>query len=185
MAAYGQRAELFGTFYRDYHYNRVGKLGGMRIPKGDIGSGRLITMTEEGKSIGYFYGYQVEGIFQSQGEIDRYNALAAQISGDPDRKYQSNVGPGDLIYRDLDGNGYIDDRDRTDIGSPILSLSEVWGFLWVGKELIFRWTFREISETKFLMPSNWSVIPDWITGTVLFGTLAGRLPEYQCSPNDF
>ena len=100
-------------------YNRVGKLGGMRIPKGDIGSGRLITMTEEGKSIGYFYGYQVEGIFQSQGEIDRYNALAAQISGDPDRKYQSNVGPGDLIYRDLDGNGYIDDRDRTDIGSPI------------------------------------------------------------------
>ena len=35
-------------------YNRVSKLGGMRIPKGDVGSGRLISMTEEGKSIGYF-----------------------------------------------------------------------------------------------------------------------------------
>lgn len=113
-------------------YNRVGKLGGMRIPKGDIGSGRLISMTEEGKSIGYFYGYEVKGIFQSQGEIDQYNALAAQTSGNPAQKYQNNVGAGDLIYRDLDGNGYIDDRDRTEIGSPIpkfiggLGLSASW-----------------------------------------------------------
>ena len=157
----------------------------MRIPKGDIGSGRLITMTEEGKSIGYFYGYQVEGIFQSQGEIDRYNALAAQISGDPDRKYQSNVGPGDLIYRDLDGNGYIDDRDRTDIGSPIPKFIGGLGISLGWKGIDFSMDFQGNFGTKFLMPSNWSVIPDWITGTVLFGTLAGRLPEYQCSPNDF
>ncbi|MFR3331901.1 MAG: SusC/RagA family TonB-linked outer membrane protein [Odoribacter splanchnicus] len=58
---------------RDFNYslrftgttmrNRVGRLGGVQIPKGDIGNGRLISMTEEGKSIGYFYGYQVEGFF--------------------------------------------------------------------------------------------------------------------------
>ena len=100
-------------------YNRVGKLGGMRIPKGDIGSGRLISMTEEGKSIGYFYGYKVAGIFQSPEEISQYNAMAAAASGNPDQKYQYNVAPGDLIYHDLDGNGYVDDKDRTDIGSPI------------------------------------------------------------------
>lgn len=114
---------------RDFNYsirftgttirNRVSKLGGMRIPKGDIGSGRLISMTEEGKPIGYFYGYQVEGIFQSPEEIAQYNTKAAEISGNPEQKYQNNVGPGDLIYRDLDGNGYINDKDRTDIGSPI------------------------------------------------------------------
>lgn len=100
-------------------YNRVSKLGGVQIPKGDIGSGRLISMTEEGKSIGYFYGYQVAGIFQSEQEIQEYNAHAAEISGNPNQQYQNNVGPGDLMYRDLDGNGYINDKDRTEIGSPI------------------------------------------------------------------
>lgn len=100
-------------------YNRVGDLGGTRIQKGDVGSGRLISMTEEGKSIGYFYGYRTAGIFQSDEQIAEYNASAAAISGNPGQKYQNNVGAGDLIYQDLDGNGYIDDLDRTDIGSPI------------------------------------------------------------------
>lgn len=118
-------------------YNRVSKLGGMRIPKGDVGSGRLISMTEEGKSIGYFYGYQVAGIFQSQEEISQYNVGAAQSSGNPDQKYQANVGPGDLIYRDLDGNGYIDDKDRTEIGSPIPKFIGGLGFTldWKGIDL--------------------------------------------------
>jgi len=120
-------------------YNRVGKLGGMRIPKGDIGSGRLISMTEEGKSIGYFYGYQVAGIFQSQEQIAQYNAEAAQISGNPGQNYQNNVAPGDLIYKDLDGNGYIDDRDRTEIGSPIPEFIGGLGFSmnWKGIDFSF------------------------------------------------
>lgn len=114
---------------RDFNYsvrftgttisNRVGKLGGVKIQKGDIGSGRLISMTEEGKSIGYFYGYQVAGIFQSEEEINRYNAMAVEKTGNPDQKYQNNVGPGDLIYCDVDENGYVDDDDRKEIGSPI------------------------------------------------------------------
>lgn len=100
-------------------YNRVGKLGGMQILKGNIGAGKLVSMTEEGKSIGYFYGYKVAGIFQSQEQIDQYNAVAAQVSGKPGQQYQYNVAPGDLIYSDVDGNGYITDTDRTEIGSPI------------------------------------------------------------------
>lgn len=99
--------------------NKVLKLGGKRIPKGDIGAGKLVSMTEEGRSIGYFYGYKTAGIFQSQAEIDQYNAMAAQKSGDPNKNYQNNVGAGDLIFADIDGNGYIDDKDRTEIGSPI------------------------------------------------------------------
>lgn len=99
--------------------NKVLRLGGKRIPKGDIGAGKLVSMTEEGKSIGYFYGYKTAGIFQSQAEIDRYNAIAVEKTGDANQKYQNNVGAGDLIFADIDGNGYIDDKDRTDIGSPI------------------------------------------------------------------
>ena len=154
-------------------YNRVSKLGGMRIPKGDVGSGRLISMTEEGKSIGYFYGYQVAGIFQSKEEIDEYNARAVQISGNPNRKYQENVSAGDLIYRDLDGNGYIDDKDRKEIGSPIPKFIGGVGF-WIGKGLIFLWISREILGIRFLMPNSWNVIPDRTTGTVLFLDAGGK-----------
>ena len=123
-------------------YNRVSKLGGMRIPKGDVGSGRLISMTEEGKSIGYFYGYQVAGIFQSKEEIDEYNARAVQISGNPNQKYQENVSAGDLIYRDLDGNGYIDDKDRKEIGSPIPKFIGGVGFSMDWKGIDFSLDFQ-------------------------------------------
>lgn len=119
--------------------NKVLGLGGKRIPKGDIGGGKLVTMTEEGKSIGYFYGYKTAGIFQSQGEIDRYNAMAAEKSGNPSQNYQNNVGAGDLIYQDTDGNGYIDDKDRTGIGSPIPKFTGGLGFGadWKGFDLSF------------------------------------------------
>lgn len=122
--------------------NRVGNLGGTRIQKGDIGGGRLISMTEEGKSIGYFYGYRTAGIFQSQEEINQYNARAAQISGNPDQKYQNNVAPGDLIYQDLDGSGYVDDKDRTEIGSPIPKFIGGLGFSMDWKGIDFSFDFQ-------------------------------------------
>ena len=75
-------------------------------------------MTEEGMPIKYFYGYKTIGIFQSNEEIEQYNAMAAAASGDAKKKYQANVAPGDLIYADTDGNGYITAEDRTDLGSP-------------------------------------------------------------------
>ena len=33
--------------------------------------------------------------------------ISAAASGDAKKKYQANVAPGDLIYADTDGNGYI------------------------------------------------------------------------------
>ena len=98
--------------------NEVTNLGGKRITSGDIGSGKSVHMTEEGMPIKYFYGYKTIGIFQSNEEIEQYNAMAAAASGDAKKKYQANVAPGDLIYADTDGNGYITAEDRTDLGSP-------------------------------------------------------------------
>lgn len=117
--------------------NKVISLGGKRIPKGEIGSGRLVSMTEEGKSIGYFYGYKTAGIFQSQAEIDQYNQMAADKTQNPGQKYQNNVAAGDLIYTDVDGNGYIDDKDRTYLGSPIPKFVGGLGFSadWHGFDL--------------------------------------------------
>ena len=63
--------------------------------------------TMAGYPIGYFYGYKVEGVYQSQADIDASpkNTLAT-------------VTPGDLKFADVDGNGEITPEDRTMIGNP-------------------------------------------------------------------
>lgn len=75
-------------------------------------------VTQEGQSIGNFYGYKVQGIFQNQEEINEYNANAALLSGVAGKQYWNNAKPGDFIYQDTDGNGFVDAKDQKDIGSP-------------------------------------------------------------------
>jgi TonB-linked SusC/RagA family outer membrane protein len=77
------------------------------------------TRTEAGHPIGAFYGYMVDGIYQTQEEIDTdttNNGL----------KYQPAAAPGDLRFKDLDGDGELTDKDRTYIGNPIPKY--VYGF---------------------------------------------------------
>ena len=65
---------------------------------------------EVGFPIGYFYGYQTDGIFQSQEEVDAHpdqTALGAEAQ------------PGDIRFIDVNGDGVINSDDRTNIGDPI------------------------------------------------------------------
>ncbi len=65
--------------------------------------------SEVGRPIGYFYGLVVEGIYQSYRDI--------LLS--PDNTINGGgAKPGDLKYKDLNGDGIIDDKDRTSIGNP-------------------------------------------------------------------
>ena len=59
-----------------------------------------------GYPIGFFYGYKTAGVFQNQAEVD-----AAKV------KYE-NSKPGDLIFVDTNGDGVINEEDRTMIGDP-------------------------------------------------------------------
>lgn len=76
------------------------------ISGGTIGSDR-ITRTEVGYPIGSFYLYEMEGIFQSSTDIFTH---AFQGNG---------IKPGDVKFKDQDGNGLIDGNDRAHVGSPI------------------------------------------------------------------
>lgn len=63
--------------------------------------------TTAGYPIGYFYGYKVKGIYQSN----------ADVAKSP----ESTIGtvlPGDLKFEDMDGDGKITVDDRTIIGNP-------------------------------------------------------------------
>lgn len=81
------------------------------VEGGSFGVGQpLPARMEVGFPIGYFYGYQTDGIFQSQAEVDAHPSqldLGAEAS------------PGDIRYVDVNGDGVIDADDRTNIGDPI------------------------------------------------------------------
>ncbi len=68
-----------------------------------------ITRAENGFTYPFFYGYQTNGIFQNQAEINSY------VNGDGDL-IQPNAVPGDVRFVDRNNNGEIDDDDRTIIG---------------------------------------------------------------------
>lgn len=65
---------------------------------------------EAGFPIGYFYGYQTDGIFQTQAEINSSPSLA-------------NTAPGDIKFVDVNGDGVIDSDDKTYIGDPIADVT--------------------------------------------------------------
>ncbi|MBW3466278.1 SusC/RagA family TonB-linked outer membrane protein [Arthrospiribacter ruber] len=81
------------------------------IPGAGFGvGGNIVTRFEKGFPIGYFVGYQTDGIFQNQEEV-----ASNPVS-------QSGARPGDLRYVDQNGDGVIsfgNDNDRTFVGSPI------------------------------------------------------------------
>lgn len=81
------------------------------IPGAAFGiGGGIATRFEQGYSIGYFIGYETDGIFQTQAEIDNSPVK------------QDGAKPGDLRYIDQNGDGKIsfgDDLDKTELGSPI------------------------------------------------------------------
>jgi TonB-dependent starch-binding outer membrane protein SusC len=104
--------EVSGTF--SANKNKVLYLAdGLPLPGGYYSDNFYdFTKTEEGKPIGYFYGYKANGIFQSQEEIDNYtNAKGNSVT-------QEGARPGDLRYVDVNEDGEITAEDYTDIGNP-------------------------------------------------------------------
>lgn len=64
------------------------------------------TRAEIGTSFPEFFGYQVDGIFQTQEEADAHAPFGAYNKA------------GRFKFRDVNGDGIIDDQDRTYIGNP-------------------------------------------------------------------
>jgi TonB-linked SusC/RagA family outer membrane protein len=72
-----------------------------------------ITRTAPGHPVGAFYGYVTDGLFQTQEEVADANAL------NDDGPYQSaGTAPGDIRFKDLNGDGKITQEDQTFIGNP-------------------------------------------------------------------
>jgi TonB-linked SusC/RagA family outer membrane protein len=105
-------ASLNFAYNVTYVKNEVTEVtGGAFLEGGDFAIGNIpASRMEVGQPIGYFYGLQTDGIFQTQAEVDAHpsqDALGA-----------SNTAPGDIRYVDVNQYGVIDVNDRTNIGNP-------------------------------------------------------------------
>lgn len=87
---------------------------------GRVDDGIYATKTEVGYPVGSFFMYEMDGIFQNEYEI-----ISSAYQG-------ADIKPGDVKFKDIDGNGVIDSNDRTHVGSSIpkftlgLNLSAEW-----------------------------------------------------------
>ena len=65
---------------------------------------------QNGFPIGYFWGLETDGIFQSEAEVAEHRSGEIII--------QPSASPGDVRFVDRNGDGVINDDDRTQIGDP-------------------------------------------------------------------
>ncbi|MBQ8097853.1 MAG: TonB-dependent receptor [Prevotella sp.] len=88
-----------GTLNLSQYKNELVKFNDVVTSQG--GDYRLMV----GQPMGVYYGYVSDGIFQNEDEVSNH-------------AIQQGKGVGRLIFRDIDGNGTVDDNDRCIIGDP-------------------------------------------------------------------
>ncbi|PIB34315.1 SusC/RagA family TonB-linked outer membrane protein [Reichenbachiella sp. 5M10] len=71
-----------------------------------------VSRIEEGKPMGFFYGYETDGILQNQQEVNDYK-------GPTDAPYFADQRPGDVRFVDQNNDGVIDENDKIMLGDPI------------------------------------------------------------------
>lgn len=87
--------------------------------------GDVVCVSEIGKPLYNFYGYKVEGVYKDLDDIQN-SAKPAKYPSDGVFSRGNTVWVGDIKYKDVDENGVIDERDRTDIGSPLPKFTFGW-----------------------------------------------------------
>lgn len=88
-------------------------LAGGKIIRTSQNNGQQASYTQPGQPIGYFYGYEVIGLYQSN----------LDVLSSPNASSIGSYGPGDFKFKDVSGangkpDGIIDPNDRTKIGNP-------------------------------------------------------------------
>ncbi|MDR1719231.1 MAG: TonB-dependent receptor [Dysgonamonadaceae bacterium] len=101
----GGEFEFSATANISTYTNEVTSLGNGDAIYGTAYLDNTITKTEVGMPVGYFYGYVTNGIFQN----------ATEVEGSPQRDVSE---PGDIRFKDLDGDDFITADDRAMIGNP-------------------------------------------------------------------
>jgi TonB-linked SusC/RagA family outer membrane protein len=108
--------QISGNF--SVNRNKITDLGAVEEQFADrLGSGDGLTvfpfLQRPGLPVGVIYGFMEDGIFQNAEEVAAYSDV------------QSNAAVGQIRYQDLNGDGTINDQDRTVIGD--VNPDCIWG----------------------------------------------------------
>ena len=85
----------------------------------------VVCVSEIGESLYNFYGYVVEGVYTSLEDIEN-SPKAVKYPADGVFNKNNTVWVGDLKFKDINGDGVIDEQDRTNIGSPLPKFTFGW-----------------------------------------------------------
>lgn len=154
---------------KHFDYSVSGNLSTVRNRVKDLGANNEIfaasgvTCTKVGKSIGQFWGYKTQGLFQTDAEAEAY----VNKNGE---RLQPNAKAGDIRFVDIDNSGTIDAKDQTFIGNPIPKFS--YGF-------VFDAQYRaDFGTFDFNMVWNGSQGNDIYNNTRYYGE--GMYHNYAC-----
>ena len=85
----------------------------------------IVSVTEIGESLYNFYGYVVEGVYKDFDDIMN-SPKAEKFPEDGVFNRYTTVWPGDLKFKDVNNDGVINEKDRTNIGSPLPKFTFGW-----------------------------------------------------------
>lgn len=77
------------------------------------GQSQTVTRFQKGYTPGYFYGFKTDGLFQTTEDVGKTDA-------------QPNAQPGDIRFVDVNGDGVINNDDKTKIGDPFPDFTMGW-----------------------------------------------------------
>ena len=85
----------------------------------------IVSVTEIGQSLYNFYGYVVEGVYESLEDIQN-SPKAEKYPADGVFNRATTVWVGDIKFKDINGDNVINEHDQTNIGSPLPKFTFGW-----------------------------------------------------------
>ena len=135
-------------FQISFNKNKLKNLSGSTALLGYGQWTDVVSRSVPGESLYNFYGYEVEGVYQSFEDIlnspvntlQQNNPIVTNADGslswstDPTKYNPKNTTyVGDLKYKDVNGDGKIDENDKTNLGSPMPDFTFGWNNTFVYK----------------------------------------------------
>ena len=135
-------------FQISFNKNKLKSLSGSTALPGYGQWTDVVSRSVPGESLYNFYGYEVEGVYQSFEDIlnspvntlQQNNPIITNADGtkswstDPTKYNPKNTTyVGDIKYKDVNGDGVIDENDKTNIGSPLPKFTFGWNNTFVYK----------------------------------------------------
>ena len=134
-----------------------------------------ISRAEAGEPFTYFWGYKTNGIFQNWEEINAYTG--------PQGLIQPDARPGYVRFVDVNGDGTIDDADRTKIGkgTPDWTFGATLHAQWRGLDFMMFWqgtAGNDIFDATRRLDLPSINLPSWFLGRWTGEGTSNKYPIY-------